>query len=155
MKLVDLFVAVLGIGVFVPTLAPVKAHASPNDPALGGCVVREADGQTCKLSAHSSVVMPVVAMNLVTGNLAGGLDVVPMGACYGLTYKPGQWYASGVDYCFSARFRQDAPNQISPFALMLNVADYGAAGVGVTGTQDPAGMIWQWSMYFAPRIPLQ
>lgn len=123
--------------------------------ATGGCITYEADGVTCRLSAGASAILPAVAWNLSTGALSGGVEAVALGACYGLTYRPSRWYASGASYCFSTRLGTSEPNQIMPGALMLHVADYGAVGFGVRGTQQAVGGLrWEWWAFFAPRIPI-
>jgi hypothetical protein len=131
------------------------AHADVNSPLAGRVVAYEADGKTPRLSAHGSAVLPTLAVDLKTGTMAAGVDVVPLGLCYGLTYKPTAWYASGADVCVQARIAESPePNQLG-FALMLNLADYLSAGVGALGTQSSGRLVWHGMFYLSPRLPIQ
>ena len=151
-------------------LAAGYAHSSPNDPATGGCAAYEqnADGTdckpslpgvvlvvacVCKVSFQASVIYPVVAFNLKTGDIVSSTS--SLGACYGLTYKPTLWYASGIDYCFSYKVANaGSPNSLSPATLALHLADYGSIALGPTGEQVDGALRWQWWLYFSPRIPI-
>jgi hypothetical protein len=160
---------------FAPALAPAQAPADSNSPWGGGCAIYEPrpDGTacipsaavvcTCKLSAHASAVLPAVSLDLKTGNMAAGVDVVPLGLCYGLTYKPTLWYASGADLCVQAKLASSSPNQLG-FALMLNLADYLSAGIGTLATQEhgtaadgtpTTSLVWHGMFYLSPRLPIQ
>ena len=145
--------AALLIACVLATVCPRTARADANSPAGGGCAAYELDGKTCKLSFQPAAIIPIFAFNLQTGSVQGGVS--SLGACYGFTYKPSQWYASGLDYCLTARFGSATPNSISPMTLMAHVADYGSFGGGPVGEQGPSGMVWQWWLYFAPRLPIQ
>ncbi len=142
------------------------AKADANNPWGGGCVSYEpnVDGSicvpsaahvcTCKLNAHGSAVLPSLVIDLKTGQMAAGIDVVPAGFCYGMTYKPTQWYASGADICVQTRLASSLPNQVG-FALMLNAADYASFGFGTMGTQVKGSLVWHGMVYFSPRLPIQ
>jgi hypothetical protein len=132
---------------------PRQARADSNSPTGGGCAAYELDGKTCKLSFQPAAIIPIFAFNLQTGSVQGGVS--SLGACYGFTYKPTQWYASGIDYCLTARFGSATPDSISPLTLMAHIADYGSFGGGPVGEQTTSGMAWQWWLFFAPRLPIQ
>jgi hypothetical protein len=156
----------LMIAIALGTLAiSFPARADANNPFSGGCAAYEQnlDGSvcnpvaktcTCKLSFQASAITPIITTNLKTGDIAFGVQ--GLGACYGFTYAPTKWYASGADYCFSAKISQDTRNTITPFTLMVHVADYGTFGAGATKTapsgSDPG--YWQWMFYAAPRLPI-
>jgi hypothetical protein len=131
------------------------ARADADHPTTGTCLQHDsADPDTCVVSSHVSVVVPIVAVNLATGKMAGGVDAVGLGPCYGLTWRPAQWYASGLDLCGTARFSQSAPNQLTG-SLMLHVTPVLGFGAGVSATESPDGLVYQWSVFLAPRLPIQ
>lgn len=84
---------------------PVKL-TSPDDPRLGACLSCEEWNQdgtcgVCRVSAHPVIVQPLAAIDLKTSALLYGLQAVSPGLCYGLTYRPGSWYASGISFCLN------------------------------------------------------
>lgn len=155
----------LAIALGTLSFAP-PAQADANSPSSGGCAIYQPnlDGTacvptatvpcTCKLSFQASAITPIIVSNLKTGDIAFGVQ--GLGACYGFTYAPTKWYASGVDYCFSAKISQDSRNSISPLTFMIHMADYGSFGAGATkwasSGNDPG--YWQWMFYAAPRLPI-
>jgi hypothetical protein len=83
-----------------------RAHATADDPTIGGCVIcaeRNPDNtcKVCTLSAHPTVIQPLAAIDLKTSKLSYGLEAVSPGICYGVTYGPSKWYASGAAFCLN------------------------------------------------------
>jgi hypothetical protein len=126
-----------GILLFVVLMCcddPKKACASSsNDPTLGGCIICEtykADGtcDVCKLSAHSSVIQPLAVIDLKDGTLYYGISAVSPGACYGVTYGPTKWYASGGSFCLNIA-KTDSGNMVFPSGI-LQLVKWGMIGLG-------------------------
>jgi hypothetical protein len=112
---------------------PKKAKASSNDPALGGCIVCElykADGtcDVCKVSAHTAIIQPLSAIDLKSGTVYYGLEAVSPGACYGVTYEPTKWYASGGAFCLNVA-KTDSGNVVFPSGI-LQLVKWGMVGLG-------------------------
>ncbi len=89
-----------------PSSAMPTQLSSPNDPRLGACLSCESwnDNGTCaacRVSVHPTVIQPLAAIDLKTSTLLYGLQAVSPGLCYGLTYRPGSWYASGISFCLN------------------------------------------------------
>jgi hypothetical protein len=134
-------------------LLPTTARADANDPATGGCLTSNDDG-TCKASFQLSVALPVAVVDLKTGGFQGGANALTLGPCYGVTYQPDRWYASGVDLCASASVGTSTPN-VYRGALMLHFAKLGSAGIGTQGQQFDGRLVWHALLLFAPRVPVQ
>jgi hypothetical protein len=143
-----------------------SARADSNNPSSGGCAIYQPnlDGTacvpsatvacTCKLSFQASAITPLVVADLKTGDVSVGVQ--SLGACYGATYAPTKWYASGLDYCFAAKFSQDSPNTLSPLTFMVHLADYGSFGAGPTWTARSGGNdgYWRWMFYMSGRFSI-
>jgi hypothetical protein len=129
-------------------------YADSNDPITGGCIAKNAD-QTCRLSAQMSMLAPVTAINFKTGDIAAGGNAIALGPCYGVTYQPGRWYASGADLCLTLRAATGVPNQYTA-AFMLHTVRVGAIGIGAQGTQnaDRSGIFWQAVGFIALHVPV-
>lgn len=107
------------------------AQASEDNPTLGGCIVQDASdpsGLTCKLSAHPQVIQPLAAIDLKEGKLMYGLAAVSPGVCYGVTYGPSKWYASGANFCLNVA-HTDAGNIVFPSGV-LQLLKWGSVGLG-------------------------
>lgn len=114
---------------------PKEAKASTNNPTLGGCIVKRPVGNAldpnafeCMLSAHPSVVQPLAAIDLKTGDLRYGLEAVSPGVCYGVTYAPNRWYASGGDFCLNVG-KTDVGNVVFPSGI-AHFVKWGQVGLG-------------------------
>lgn len=112
---------------------PKEAKASTNNPTLGGCIIcaeQNPDGtcKECKLSAHPTVVQPLAAIDLKTKTLLYGVQAVSPGVCYGVTYGPDRWYASGANFCLNVG-KTDTGNVVFPSGV-LQFVKWGQAGVG-------------------------
>jgi hypothetical protein len=113
---------------------PKPAKASVADPTLGGCIVcTERDPNTgvckvCKLSAHPTVIQPLAAIDLKESTLLYGVQAVSPGVCYGVTYQPGEWYASGANFCLNTA-HTDAGNVVFPSGV-LHFVKWGVVGLG-------------------------
>lgn len=114
---------------------PKKAQGSTNDPSLGGCIVKEnlasySDPAAfkCKLSAQPTVVLPLSAVDLKTSTLFYGLQAINPGICYGVTYAPTEWYASGGAFCLNVG-RAETGNIVFPSGI-AQLARWGVLGVG-------------------------
>jgi hypothetical protein len=112
---------------------PKPAKGSTNNPTLGGCVScsefnADLSCKTCALSAHPTVIQPLTAIDLKTSTVLYGLQAVSPGLCYGLTYQPSAWYASGVAVCLNTA-RTMAGNTVFPSAV-TQLLRWGVAGVG-------------------------
>ena len=149
----------------IAVLFPMCARADSNNPSSGGCAVYEpnSDGTaceplakacTCKVSFQASAITPLVVADLKTGDVSVGVQ--SLGACYGATYAPTKWYASGLDYCFAAKFAQDSPNTLSPLTFMVHLADYGSFGAGPTWTARSGSNdgYWRWMFYMSGRFSI-
>lgn len=131
------------------------ALADANNPLTGACLAKDSDGVTCTASVHASAVAPAAALNLATGKLAAGTEATALGPCYGVTYKPTSTWASGADLCVLLSVGQAQPNKLGA-ALMLHLTPLLSAGIGVIGTEAANGGLQpQWSVYLAPRLPVQ
>lgn len=112
---------------------PKKAAASSNDPTLGGCVIcleHNLDNtcKVCELSAHPTVIQPLAAIDLKKTSLLYGLEAVSPGVCYGVTYQPGKWYASGAGFCLNTA-KTDAGNIVFPSGI-VQLLKWGEVGIG-------------------------
>ena len=116
--------------------------------ALGICVWSNADGvpatantpakpATCRLVLQPDIIKPLAVVNLATGKLTAGIDSIAVGACFGATYQPGRFYASGLDFCFNATGGA-TPTILFPSA-MLHALTYGSIGLGPLCTAGAAG----------------
>jgi len=142
-KVTTLAVAV-GLGL---CLHGSPAHADANDPTTGGCAI--ADASACKLSYQLSVSMPVTAWDMTTGHFSGGLGSdVTLGPCYGISWRPDQWYSPGIDLCGALVVSQASPDR-GLLAVMFHVAHLASVGFGkMKGDGNP------WLFLVAPRVPL-
>jgi hypothetical protein len=107
---------------------PRPALASANNPTLGGCIIEDAASKECKLSAHPTVIQPLVAIDLKTSTLLYGLQAVSPGVCYGVTYAPERWFASGANFCLNVG-KTDAGNIVFPSGV-LQFVRWGQVGMG-------------------------
>jgi hypothetical protein len=112
---------------------PKPAKASTNNPTLGGCVVcleRNPDNtcKTCQLSAHPTIIQPLAAIDLKTSTLLYGLQAVSPGVCYGVTYQPGAWYASGASFCLNTAHTEGG-NVVFPSGI-VQLLKWGEVGIG-------------------------
>lgn len=112
---------------------PKPARASANNPTLGGCIVcpeYNPDGtcKSCTLSAHPTVVQPLAAIDLKTKTLMYGLQAVSPGVCYGVTYGPERWFASGANFCINVG-KTESGNIVFPSGI-LQFVKWGQAGIG-------------------------
>lgn len=105
-----------------------KAHASASNPTLGGCIIKDASLGECTLSAHPTVVQPLAAIDLKTKTLMYGVQAVSPGVCYGVTYGPERWYASGANFCINVG-KTESGNIVFPSGI-LQFVKWGQAGVG-------------------------
>jgi hypothetical protein len=137
----------------VPPAAVLLAFLWPSS-AQARCLWLEKDGTTCKLGEHFAAIVPVVALDLKTGQAVAGVEAKALGICHGLTWQPTKWYASGLDVCANFQLGQATPNTYG-VSLLAFVADYGSIGVGTIGTQGPDGIVWHGMLYLAPRMPIQ
>ena len=117
-------------------------------PTLGHCLLTNADG-TCKLVVQPDLVKPVLDLNLKTGKVAGGIDIQALGACYGATWQPTAWYASGADFCFNLTGSQTAPTLIYP-SVTLHLINY----VSITGGPQCLDGTCQWHLLFGGNFGL-
>lgn len=141
---------------------PKVAKGSQNDPTLGGCVVCEVRGPdgvctVCKLSAHPAVVQPLAAIDLKSGKLLYGLQAVTPGLCYGLTYAPSEWYASGVNFCLNAG-KTEGGNVVFPSGI-AQLARWGVIGMGgmcsENNSSDGKSVICHALLMFGANIPIE
>jgi hypothetical protein len=144
---VTFFTALAGLGKF--------ALANPDDPTLGGCVDQNPDN-TCKVSAHPTVLAPLGAVNLKEGKILYGMQAVALGACYGVTYQPGKWYASGASFCLNVAGGSSAPTQLFPSGV-LQLVNWGAVGMGSLCTERTGGggLNCQAFLLFGVNVPIQ
>lgn len=141
---------------------PKVSKASENDPTLGGCVVCEVRGPdgvctVCKLSAHPAIIQPLMAIDLKTSKLLYGLAAVTPGLCYGLTYKPSAWYASGVNFCLNAG-KTEGGNVVFPSGI-VQLARWGVVGMGgmcsENNSTDGENIICHALLMFGANIPIE
>jgi hypothetical protein len=118
------FLVLAAIAAAMVLLFAIPAHAQ----TLGHCLLTNADG-TCKLVVQPDVIKPVLDLNLKTGKVSGGLDIASLGACWGATWQPAAWYASGLDACFNVTGSQTAPTMIYPSGT-FHFLNYGAVTLG-------------------------
>jgi hypothetical protein len=115
---------------------------------LGHCLLTNADG-TCKLVVQPDVIKPVLDLNLKTGKVAGGIDIASLGACWGATYQPTAWYASGFDLCFNITGSQDKPTLIYPSGT-LHFLNYASVTAGPQCLDNTC----QWHLLFGGNLAL-
>lgn len=139
---------------------PKEAKASADDPALGGCIVKDASdpsGLTCKLSAHPQVIQPLAAIDLKEGRLMYGIAAVSPGVCYGVTYGPSKWYASGANFCINTA-HTEAGNIVFPSGI-LQLLKWGSAGIGGmcsdANSADKNKLVCHALLLFGANIPIQ
>lgn len=139
--------ALFGLGKF--------AVASPDNPTLGGCVVSNPDN-TCRVSAHPTVLAPLGAVNLKEGKILYGMQAVALGACYGVTYQPGKWYASGASFCLNVSGGDSVPTQVFPSGV-VQLVNWGAVGLGSLCSERSGGggLNCQAFLLFGVNIPIQ
>lgn len=129
-------------------LCSSPVFASADDPVTGQCLKKAADG-SCNVSYHLSAVVPSVALRLSDGKVLGGVDVLTLGACYGLTWRPAQLYAAGVDGCLLGRASNTVTNQIGG-AVNFRLSKLSAGVAGIKGD----GLPMAWVLFLAPAVPL-
>ena len=81
--------------------------------------------------------------------VAGGLEIAALGACYGFTYQPLAWYASGFDLCFNVTGSQTAPTLIYPSGT-VHFLGYGSITVGPQCLDGTC----QWHLLFGGNLAL-
>lgn len=138
----------LGVLVFLGASLLASAALAQVSPTLGHCLATNPDG-TCRAVVQPDVVKPVLDINLKTGKVAGGLDVQALGACYGLTYQPTAWYASGLDLCLNITGSQTAPTMIYPTGT-LHLINY----VSVTAGPQCLDGTCQWHLLLGGNLAL-
>ena len=138
----------LGVLVFLGASLLASAALAQVSPTLGHCITTNPDG-TCRLVVQPDVVKPVLDLNLKTGKVAGGLDIQALGACYGITYQPTAWYASGIDLCFNVTGSQTAPTMIYPTGT-LHLINY----VSVTAGPQCLDGTCQWHLLLGGNLAL-
>jgi hypothetical protein len=152
-----LLAGVLIVAALICCSEPKKANASPNDPALGGCIIKGPDGVTCKLSAHPTVIQPLSAIDLKTSTLMYGLQAVSPGVCYGVTYGPSEWYASGASFCLNVA-HTEAGNVVFPSGVLQLVkwAVVGLGGMCADGySADNNKLICHAVLMFGANVPIE
>jgi len=142
---------------------PKPAKASTADPTLGGCIVcAERDPNTgvckvCKLSAHPTVVQPLTAIDLKTSTLLYGLQAVSPGVCYGVTYQPAEWYASGASFCLNTAHTSDG-NTVFPSGV-LQLLKWGQVGMGAmcsdANSAEKDKLICHALLLFGANVPIE
>ncbi len=139
---------------------PKKANASADNPALGGCILTDASdpsGLTCKLSAHPQVIQPLAAIDLKEGTLMYGLSAVSPGVCYGVTYGPSKWYASGANFCLNTA-HTDAGNIVFPSGV-LQLLKWASVGIGGmcadANSAEKNKLVCHALLLFGANIPIQ
>ena len=127
---------------------PAKAQT------LGHCLLTNADG-TCKLVVQPDVIKPVLDLNLKTGKVSGGIDVAALGACWGATYQPAAWYASGFDLCFNLVGSQTSPTVLYPSGT-VHFLNYGMIGAGPYCAADGVNGAFecQWHLLLGGNLAL-
>ena len=122
--------------------------------ALGHCLLTNADG-TCKLVVQPDVIKPVLDLNLKTGKVSGGIDVAALGACWGATYQPAAWYASGFDLCFNLVGSQTSPTVLYPSGA-VHFLNYGMIGAGPYCAADGVNGAFecQWHLLLGGNLAL-
>lgn len=127
---------------FIAWFWPAAARASSDDPVLGGCILWEKvqppmckmnepghPGCICMLSAHPTVIEPLSAIDLKEWTLSYGLAAIHPGVCYGVTYGPSKWYASGANFCLNLAHLDSIGNVVFPSGI-LQFVKWAEAGVG-------------------------
>jgi hypothetical protein len=102
---------------------------------FGGCF---AGGALC---AAPAVAVTVGQFSLTTNKFSGG---VSPGVGYGITYRPDQWYATGLAAYFAFSVGGSQPNEAAP-SLLLSFANWirFGAGLGIREQADgPARLEW-------------
>ena len=127
---------------------PAKAQT------LGHCLLTNADG-TCKLVVQPDIIKPVLDLNLKTGKVSGGIDVAALGACWGATYQPAAWYASGFDLCFNLVGSQTSPTVLYPSGT-VHFLSYGMIGAGPYCAADGVNGAFecQWHLLLGGNLAL-
>lgn len=146
-----------GLALFIVAVALLGvagiATASENDPMLGGCISKNTDG-SCKLSAHPAVLSPLTAIDLKDGKVSYGMQAVALGACYGVTYEPSKWYASGASFCLNTYGGQGVNTTVFPSGV-LQLVGWGAVGVGGKCVEGSDGMYCHAILLFGVNVPIQ
>lgn len=141
---------------------PKPASASVADPSLGGCIVcveRNPDNtcKVCKLSAHPTVIQPLAALDLKESTLLYGVQAVSPGICYGVTYQPGEWYASGANFCLNTAHTQDG-NLVFPSGV-LQIVKWGVVGLGGMCSEANSGdknkLVCHALLLFGANVPIE
>lgn len=129
----------------------------------GGCIVSNHDGllhvraPTCRLSVHFSLGLVMTSLDLVTYKAKVGSDAMPVGPCYGITYQPKRWYASGLNVCLSVTAGQDLPSTVFPsvVARFLKWGAFGAGPLFTARTGGEQGMSTHWILLSGANVPIQ
>jgi hypothetical protein len=129
------------------------ARADAANPVTGGCLSENPD-KTCKVTYLLSMPVPILVVDLNTGDPLVGAAAVSLGPCYGLTFQPERWYAYGADICTSVAISNQSPNSYRG-SLMLHFTPLGSVGIGEQGQQIDGKMVWHTLLLFAPRVPVQ
>lgn len=116
---------------------------------LGHCLTRNSD-KTCALSFNPDLLTALVGINAKTGKAFFG--PTSLGGCYGITYQPEQWYATGFDLCFNWQLSQSSPNVLWPSGA-IHVLKYGAVDVGPQCTLGTDGFC-QWIVLWSANVPV-
>ena len=144
------FLVLAAIAAAMVLLFAIPAHAQ----TLGHCLLTNADG-TCKLVVQPDIIKPVLDLNLKTGKVSGGIDVAALGACWGATYQPAAWYASGFDLCFNLVGSQTSPTVLYPSGT-VHFLNYGMIGAGPYCAADGVNGAFecQWHLLLGGNLAL-
>lgn len=156
------FLTIIAILVALCCTEPKVANASANDPVLGGCIIcaqKAPDGTclVCRLSAHPTIVQSLTAIDLKTSKLMYGVQAVNPGACYGVTYAPGEWYASGASFCLNVAHTEQTGNLVFPSGV-IQLLKWGEAGVGGMCTEEFGGgssLTCHGLLMFGANVPIE
>ena len=142
---------------------PQLTDPAPEEIWGGGCAIYNADGiphvlaPTCRLSVHFSLGLTMTSFDLVTYKARIGSDAIPVGPCYGITYQPKRWYASGLNFCLNVAASQDSPSTVFP-SLIVRLLKWGALGAGplfTSRTNGESGMSTHWIFLTGANVPIQ
>jgi hypothetical protein len=73
------------------------------------------------------------AWNVSKGSISVAAQAIPLGVCYGVTYQPKKWYATGADFCLNVIGQSTGPNQVFPSGY-LHALNWFAVGAGALCT---------------------
>lgn len=114
------------------------------------CVRAECKDNWCH---GPSAATAAFALNLRTGEMTGGPAAVPLGVCYGITYRPA--WGLGADGCLNVVLATESRNSFMP-SLTLHLEDYVSVGLGALGRKraNGDGLYWQAVLLVGGRLPI-